>query len=305
MANERAAISVVIPSRNAGAYFADVLAGINKQENVELAGIVVADSRSTDRTRTTARRFNARVVDVDPARFNHGATRLEAVRQTRAPLVVLMTQDALLRDARLFEKLAAHFADARVGGAYARQTPRRDLDALANARWQRLNRQEERVVTQEAPPEGIDALPPATQMQLCTFDNVCSMIRREVVDAVPFRATAFAEDRLWARDALCAGWKIVYDGTLSIVHSHAPGVRARLARAFVNHRAMYQYFGYRFVRGPLGFLDYVARAAYGGLCEARRFDLSSGRALGEAAAEAATAFAALAGLCAGIRAGRV
>jgi len=297
------AISVVIPTRSAGEYFEPVMAAIAAQRGVTVSEVVVLDSGSSDQTRDIAQRFGASVGDVDPAHFNHGLTRLEGIRRTGAGLVVLMTQDALLANADVFAGMARHFDDDRVAGVCVRQAARRDVDEIASRRWARLNRQTREVTIQEAPPGGYDSLSPARKMQLCAFDNVCSMVRRAAVEAHPFRQIAFAEDRLWARDVIRAGWRIVYDGRLEVVHSHAPALRRRLARAYVNHRAMRRFFGYCFVNNPVTFAAYVAKGAYGAAIEAVECGASPARALVEASNEAAAAFAALAGLLAGVQKG--
>jgi len=294
-------ISVVIPTRNAGPYFERVMEGISKQEEVEIARVLVADSRSGDRTREIARRFGAEVMDVDPERFNHGLTRSEGVRRTATPLVALMTQDALTSDTKMFSKMSRHFCDGLVAGVCVRQTPRDDLDARANRRWQRLNRQGRSVVTRALPAEGYESLSAAGRMQLCAFDNVCSMIRREAFEEHPFRATAFAEDRLWARDVIRGGWKVIYDGRIEVIHSHAPGLRERVERAFVNERAMFRYFGYRFVKNPIAFAVYSAKAAYGAVLEGHAEHVGIRRCAAETAEEVLGSFGALAGMLAGMQ----
>ena len=296
-------VAVVIPTLNAGEHFARTLSGIRAQRGATVSELVVMDCASTDGTAETARRSGATVVEVDPSRFNHGLTRLAGIGRTCADLVVLMTQDAVLEDPDVFAQMARHFDDGRVAGVCVRQAPREDLDEIANRRWARLNRQTREVAVQEAPAAGYNSLPPAGKMQLCAFDNVCSMLRRSAVEEHPLKEVAFAEDRLWARDVIRAGWRIVYDGRLAVVHSHAPGLRERLARAYVNHRAMHRFFGYCFVSNPVALGAYVAKGAYGAAVESLACGASPGRALVEASKEVAAAFAALAGLMAGMQEG--
>ena len=298
-------ISIVIPTRNAGPYFEGVMEGIAKQGGVKIARVVVADSRSDDETRGIAERFGAEVLEVDPSRFNHGSTRSEAIRRTETTLVVLMTQDALLSKTDVLSRMATHFADTQVAGVCVRQAPRGQTDTPANRRWLRLNRQGRSVTVQAVPPEGYEALSAARKMQLCAFDNVCSTIRREAFDEHPFRATAFAEDRLWARDVIRAGWKVIYDGRIEVTHSHAPDLRERLARAFVNHRAMCRYFGYRFVDNPVAFTVYAAKAAYGAVLDGAELGIGTVGQVSEAGSEVLAALASLAGMLMGVQEGEL
>lgn len=297
------AISVIIPALNAGNSFEHVLEGVRRQRDIAISDLVVLDTDSADQTRRIATEAGANVVRVRPDRFNHGLTRLDGARRTRADLVVFMTQDALLARPDVLRRMAGHFSDDRVAGVYVRQRPRTQIDPVANRRSQRLRPCRRATEIQELGPRAYRSLSPAEKLRLCTFDNVCSMIRRRALEEHPLREVAFAEDRLWARDVIRAGWRIVYDGRLEVVHSHAPGLRERLSRAYVNHRAMRRFFGYCFVNNPVTFAAYVTKGAYAAAVEALDCAASPGRALVETLTETATAFAALAGLLAGVQKG--
>ena len=59
--------------------------------------------------------------------FDHGKTRDQAARMSRADYLLFMTQDALPEDCHLIEKLVeAMEQDEKIGAAYARQLPRED-----------------------------------------------------------------------------------------------------------------------------------------------------------------------------------
>ncbi|HET8592797.1 MAG TPA: glycosyltransferase, partial [Solirubrobacterales bacterium] len=68
-------ISVVIPVRNGGEPMRRCLEAIRAQEVADEVEIVVVDSGSTDGTQELARSFGARVHEIEPHEFNHGATR--------------------------------------------------------------------------------------------------------------------------------------------------------------------------------------------------------------------------------------
>ena len=87
---------LVIPSKNAGARWADVIAGICSQQGVDL-DVLVVDSGSTDQTLALARDAGFRVMEIPSSEFGHGATRQMALEQFRNHRWVLfMTQDAIL-----------------------------------------------------------------------------------------------------------------------------------------------------------------------------------------------------------------
>jgi GT2 family glycosyltransferase len=89
------------------------------------------------------------------------------------------------------------------------------------------------------------ARPLAERLELCTFDDVCSCIRRSVWERLPFRPTVIAEDVEWARDALLAGWRLAYVPQAMVVHSHERSARHELQRTRAIHRRLGALFGVR------------------------------------------------------------
>ncbi len=58
--------------------------------------------------------------------------------------------------------------------------------------------------------EDFARLSPLERLALCTFDNVCSCIRRSVWRVHPFPEAPIAEDVEWAREVLVAGYRLAY-----------------------------------------------------------------------------------------------
>lgn len=46
------------------------------------------------------------------------------------------------------------------------------------------------------------------------------MYRREVLEKIPFQRTSYCEDALWAKDALLAGYSLVYNFAARVYHYH-------------------------------------------------------------------------------------
>jgi len=210
--------------------------------------IVAFDSGSTDGTVAMLREFGARVTEIPPSEFNHGLTRNQAIASARAPLVVLLTQDAVPADARWLEALLAPFEDEEVAGTYARQIPRAAADALtrhsleswvAGSRERRVQRLPDRA--------SYLRLHPMERYRLCVFDDVCAAIRRSVWERIPYEWAYFAEDLDWGKKVLEAGYAIVYDPAAAVVHSHDRSVWYEYRRTYVCHRRLYELFGLRCV----------------------------------------------------------
>ena len=238
------AVSIIVPTLNAMASLPALLDAIDRQDDGAPREVVVVDSGSTDGTGEYVMSRLGRMIQVD--RFNHGTTRNTGVEESRAPLVVLTVQDALPVGRDWLQQLLCPLrADARVAGVFARQIPRPDASPVIRHglnQWVAA-RPEARVV--ELTPTEFQALAPMRRLDRCAFDNVCSAIRREVWQRHPFAATPIAEDLEWSRDVLLAGYRIAYQPSSVVEHSHDRPARYELARTWALHQRLHHLFGVR------------------------------------------------------------
>lgn len=240
--------SVVIPTKNGGSLFARALEGLQQQRiwcNVEL---IIIDSGSTDGTLEAARDAGAKVIEIPPEDFNHGATRDYGISLAGSEIVVLMVQDALPNDSNLLEFILQPFNDPEVVGVYARQIPQPDADLLTKRNlnnW--LTGRVESETRRIKSPNWYEALPPIEKYFFCNFDNVCSAIRKSVWQTHKFGQINFGEDIDWAERVLKSGFKIVYQPTAAVVHSHDRPVTYEYKRTYICHRKLYRQFGLHLV----------------------------------------------------------
>ncbi len=236
-------LSVVVPTKNGGPLWREVLTSILGQQQVDFE-LLVVDSGSTDGTPELAEQYGVRVIHVPPAEFNHGATRDLGVAMTKGDIVVLMTQDSLPADELLFYRMREFFADTQVGGAYARQLARPEANVLTKrnldlAPTGRLLSE----VRGPVSPEVWQTLASWERFALCNFDNVCSAVRRTAWLNNPFGKVNFAEDIAWSKRAILGGWKIAYVATAIVIHSHDRSLRYDFQRTYLTHRVLYRMYG--------------------------------------------------------------
>lgn len=230
-------VSVVIPTRNAGPLFREVLAAVRGQELDREVELVVVDSGSTDGTAELAEQSADRFIRIRPEEFNHGRTRNLAISRCQSELVALLVQDATPADRHWLQRLVNCFADPQVAGAYSRQIPRPDCPPLIRAR---LNRWSASRTTREVKflpdPLSLYALSEPEQIRLLSFDNVSSCVRKSVWEKLPFPELDFGEDLAWAWMALSVGYRIVYEPASAVLHSHRQHLSYEFKRVYLDHQ---------------------------------------------------------------------
>ena len=97
-------------------------------------------------------------------------------------------------------------------------------------------------------------LSPDEQLAVCRWDDVNAMYRRDILIILPFRETDFAEDVLWAKDALMAGHAIVYNPVSQVEHYHQEDYQFAFKRNFIVQYHFYKYFGVLPVRSKKSFV---------------------------------------------------
>lgn len=219
-------ISVVIPVKNGGNDLVRCLDAIARQRVADEVEVVVVDSGSTDGSFEVARERGARVHEIPPEEFNHGATRNLGAELARGDVLVFISQDAEALGEEWLARLVARLSDDdRIAGAYGRQLAREDA----------------------VPPERyfLDFLygpSPRTQqvadasqisMESTLFSNANSAMRRTLWDRFRFADDIImSEDQDWSRRVLLAGWRIAYAPEAVVRHSHPYTIGSAFRRFF-------------------------------------------------------------------------
>ena len=253
-------VSVLLLTLNGEDTLPAVLDGIARQQVPFRVETIVVDSGSTDATLALLERRVDRLLRIPPETFNHGLTRNLGIAACRGELVVLLVQDAVpgsdLWLAKLVEPL---LADASLAGSYARQVPRPNASAVTRhylAGWAGCSAHPRTSALSGL--EEFQALTPTERLLRCTFDNVCSCIRRGVWSDHPFPKADIAEDVEWARDVLLAGYRLAYVPEATVIHSHDRSARYELWRTYLVHRKLRTLFSLRTVPTPFHLLRAVA-----------------------------------------------
>lgn len=241
--------SAVIPVRNGEPYLGELLSSLAEQELDGGLEVIAVDSGSVDRSREVLDSRGVRVIPIDAASFDHGETRNRGAREARGTFVLFLSQDALPRDRAFVRRLVeALERDDRLAGAFARQLPRPDADPLTRrdlAAWVAAGTEPRTVFLSEG--DGFDALAPIERLRLAAFDDVASVVRRDLLLAHPFERTRFGEDLEWGHRMLHLGHGVVYVPEAVVLHSHRRTARGLFRRNYLGHRLLHRLFGLRTV----------------------------------------------------------
>jgi rhamnosyltransferase len=260
-------VTVAIPVRDGGPLLARTLAALARQ-TVEHE-LLVCDSGSADESVDLARRHGARLLEIPPEEFNHGATRNLLLREAEGAHVALLTQDAEPADERWLEHLLAGFALAPdVAIVYGPYRPRPDAAFAVRTELELWfgslspdgSPQVERAQRGSSSP----AVGLVGRRGFFTDANAC--ISRAAWERVPFRELPYAEDRALALDMLRAGYSKVFLPEAAVWHSHDYTPSEQLRRSFDEWRALREVYGWR---EPAS-LAHVARQLRGALGRAQR-----------------------------------
>lgn len=242
-------VSVVIPVKNGGELFARVLKAVTAQETPWPFEILVIDSGSTDASQEVACSLQARLHVIDPEEFGHGRTRNLGAQLTCGEYLVYITQDALPASCDWLRKLVEPLEhDTRIAGAFGRHLPYPDCNPVTareiEAHFSGFGAETNVFWIDDWERYRSDV---GYRQFLHFFSNNNACLRRRVWQAIPFPEVDFAEDQLWAKEVLEAGWSKAYVPSACVFHSHDFNALETFRRAFDEARALKKYFGYELV----------------------------------------------------------
>ncbi len=236
-------ISVVIPVKNGIDTLKSCLDGIFAQTIKDRLEVIVIDSGSTDGTLTLLQNYPVKLVNLPPKEFNHGETRNLGIGLAKGKFVVMTVQDATPANEYWIETMLTHFSDPEVAGVCGQQIVNRDKSKNP-LQWFRPASEAVPFSYQFKNPEDFKKLSGKQQHSYCTWDDVNAVYRKDMKEKLPFRRLMFSEDTLWAKDALEAGYKIVYDYRARVDHYHHQNYKFYFKRSYIILYQNYKFYNY-------------------------------------------------------------
>ena len=241
--------SIVIPVKNGGALLREVLRAVLSQQTAWPFEVLVIDSGSRDGSQDIVRALGIRLHEIPPEQFGHGRTRNLGAQLTTGEFIVFITQDALPVDEHWLANLvAAAELSPDTAGAFGQHmaypehgpVPSRELSLHFAGFGLTANTVCMEDIDRYRRDQGY-------RQFLHFFSNNNACIRRCVWEQIPLPDVDFAEDQLWAKAVIEAGYAKAYAPDACVFHSHKFGLVESYRRAFDESCALKRLFGYELV----------------------------------------------------------
>lgn len=241
-------LSVIIPVKNPGALFHQVLSAVLAQNTDFDFEVLVIDSGSTDGTVEYVRGITnprLRLHIIEQSDYGHGKTRNLGISMTRGEYAVLITHDALPANTGwLAAMVAAADADPDIAGVFGRHLAYPSANPFTIDELERhfAGFTSDPVVwLRDAERYAQDT---GYRQYLHFFSDNNALVRRSVWQAHPYPDVDFAEDQIWAKNIIEAGYKKAYAHDGCVFHSHDYNLIERLQRSFDESYAFNKLFSY-------------------------------------------------------------
>lgn len=207
-------VSVIIPTLNASKYLLQQLSALHAQ-TANISEVVIVDSQSEDDTCAIASSDSiCRIITIQRADFDHGATRDLAARTCHSDYLWFLTQDAIPADEHCLAELLNALNEDDIACAYARQLPQKNA-----SRIEQLNR------NINYPEQGnVRSVQDIPTLQIRSFfmSNTCCLYKRRAYENCGGfqHYLPMNEDMLIAATFLHKGYRIAYCADARVYHSH-------------------------------------------------------------------------------------
>jgi glycosyltransferase involved in cell wall biosynthesis len=232
-------VSVVIPTKNAAAYVAQLVDKLRAQQGIPQCEITFVDSGSTDDTLALAEREGVRVIQIAPDEFTHSFSRNKGADTTTADYLLFMVQDALpLTNLWLLEMITA-LETNKLATVSCAEYPRADCDLfygfLIHSSYQ-SGADGDRVLAWNESCSSYRGLRANARIS-----DVAALIRRDIFNDYRYR-TAYAEDLDLGIRLIRDGHRLGFLQSTRVLHSHNRSSQYFFKRGYVDVRYLVEIF---------------------------------------------------------------
>lgn len=252
-------VSIVIPTKNGGKRLDEVLTAVFSQKTEYEYEVICVDSGSTDQTLEILRRYPCRVYEIPPEKFGHGKTRNYGAGKGTGTYIMFLTQDALPANEQWMQSMIdAMQLEEGIAGGFGIHYPYPDCNILDKRDLPRHFRNfgeentvffledKERYYTDQG-----------YQQYLAFFSDNNSCLKRSVWEKIPYQDVEFAEDQIWSRQILEAGYKKVYCPYAAVYHSHNYPLKTYFRRYYDEFKGIFQVYQWKMFASAKGIVRQI------------------------------------------------
>lgn len=235
------AVSVVIPTLNAGPEFRQLMQMLSIQKPFARIEIIVIDSGSTDETVSIAQEYNAKIICIPQEQFSHSYVRnLGADHSSGSDYLLFMTQDALPPTEHWTYRMYAAAVTHGAAAVSCSETMKEDVDlyyrVISWGHYKYLGVLNTDKIMQLPKHQTYNTLRVNAQL----MNNSC-FIRKDVFMGYKFRLE-YAEDLDLGLRLIKNGHKLALLGQTRVIHSHNRPAFYYLKRGYVNSLTLMDMF---------------------------------------------------------------
>ncbi|MCI0158199.1 glycosyltransferase [Leifsonia shinshuensis] len=217
-------VTVAILTYNGEKYIERILKKLRKQDFAEPFEVLVIDSGSTDRTLEIVRSYEeVRLHEIPNSEFGHGKTRNLAAQLANGEFVAYLTHDAVPSNRKWLSELIAPFQRfPEVMAVLGKQVARPRAFPLQkyeiHGMFRHLGPDFGTTLFYATP----DLLEDAASISVMSYySDVNSAVRRKfLLEVIPYRDVRYAEDQMFGRDLILAGYTKAYAPRAMVEHSN-------------------------------------------------------------------------------------
>ena len=230
--------SVIIPTKNAGDFFAKILQTLRTQEGIEKIEIIVIDSGSTDQTIAIAEEYHSIIKRIKPEHFTHSGARNIGAEIASGKYLVFLTQDALPVSRFWLYQMIKKMETNECVAASCKEIPREKCDLIHRAgiyyhqgkKFLDIEQKDQIRVKQNNENQYEHRIN-------SSLNNVALLTKADVFRKFCFIGN-YAEDLAYGVQLSNAGFKIAQLGTIAVIHSHIRPVFYYLKRTYLDVLAL-------------------------------------------------------------------
>jgi len=205
LANKRQTIiSIIIRTKNEEKWIGPCLDAIYNQKVDADIEVILVDNNSTDYTVQIAERLGIKKL-IRITNFIPGKALNDGIKVSKGDYIVCISAHCVPKNRKWLASLLDNFSnDENIGGVYGRQLPLSYTDPIDKRDLLIVFGQDKRI-----------------QKKDYFFHNANSMFPRQIWKKFPFSEEASnIEDRVWGKQVIEAGYKIIYEPEAAVFHHH-------------------------------------------------------------------------------------